>query len=72
MKRLVEALPNSIDTFHGPTSDAIRARVLETVRAGDVVMVKGSLGSKMVPIARALRELGEPTGGGKQKNLLIN
>ncbi len=30
------------------------------LRAGDVVMVKGSLGSKMGPVAQALREMFEP------------
>jgi UDP-N-acetylmuramoyl-tripeptide--D-alanyl-D-alanine ligase len=68
MKRLVEALPESIDAFHGPDSDAIRTRVLATIRPGDVVMVKGSLGSKMVPIAHALRELGGPPGAGEPNN----
>jgi len=58
MKRLADALPPDIDAWHGPHSEAIRDRVLEAVRPGDVVMVKGSLGSRMVPIARALRELG--------------
>ena len=65
-------LADDIDTFHGPDSDAIMARVLETVRPGDVVMVKGSLGSRMVPIARALRELGEAVGGAKRKDQMIN
>jgi len=59
MKHLADALPVGIDTFHGANSDAIRDRVLDTVRPGDVVMVKGSLGSRMVPIARALHALGD-------------
>jgi UDP-N-acetylmuramoyl-tripeptide--D-alanyl-D-alanine ligase len=31
--------------------------VLAAIRAGDVVMVKGSLGSRMAPIVKALQKL---------------
>jgi hypothetical protein len=31
--------------------------VLAAIRAGDVVMVKGSLGSRMAPIVKALQRL---------------
>lgn len=72
MKHLTDALPNGIESFHGPNSEAIRERVLETVRPGDVVMVKGSLGSRMVPIARALRELGETADAAGTNEHTIN
>lgn len=54
MENLAKALPKNITSFHGPDSEAIRGRVLDIVRTGDVVMVKGSLGSRMIPIAEAL------------------
>ena len=39
---------------YAETSAALEAGVLEAIRDGDVVMVKGSLGSKMGPIVEAL------------------
>jgi UDP-N-acetylmuramoyl-tripeptide--D-alanyl-D-alanine ligase len=38
------------------TSAELEAALLETVRAGDVVMVKGSLGSRMAPLVEAMLE----------------
>jgi UDP-N-acetylmuramoyl-tripeptide--D-alanyl-D-alanine ligase len=54
MQRLFEALPQARRGAWAPTSDGIVAAVTETVRGGDVVMVKGSLGSRMAPIVEAL------------------
>jgi UDP-N-acetylmuramoyl-tripeptide--D-alanyl-D-alanine ligase len=42
---------------HSPDSQALIPAVVEAVRAGDVVLVKGSLGSRMAPIVEALRAL---------------
>lgn len=57
MEKLAKALPKNIASHHGVDSDAIRAIVLDLVRPGDVVMVKGSYGSRMIPIAEALAAL---------------
>ena len=54
MAHLAAALPERIATQHGQDSAAILPMVLAAVRAGDAVMVKGSLGSKMIPITDAL------------------
>jgi UDP-N-acetylmuramyl pentapeptide synthase len=35
-------------------ADGLEAPLLDTVAAGDVVMVKGSLGSRMAPLVLAL------------------
>jgi UDP-N-acetylmuramoyl-tripeptide--D-alanyl-D-alanine ligase len=40
---------------HAETSDGLHAAVLSGLRAGDVVMVKGSLGSRMGPLVEAIR-----------------
>jgi UDP-N-acetylmuramoyl-tripeptide--D-alanyl-D-alanine ligase len=40
---------------YAETSDGLRDQVVASLRAGDVVMVKGSLGSRMAPIAEAIR-----------------
>ena len=54
MRALWEALPPERRGGYAETAAAIEADVLGTLRGGDAVMVKGSLGSRMGPIARAL------------------
>lgn len=55
---LAAALPEAIRGAHAADSAALQPLVVEAVRAGDIVMVKGSLGSKMAPIVQALLALG--------------
>jgi len=62
MAHLAAALPNHITTQHGQDSAAILPMVLAAVHPGDAVMVKGSLGSRMIPITDALIAL-DCTGG---------
>lgn len=57
MENLSKALPKNITSFHGDDSAAIRDIVLDLARSGDVVMVKGSYGSRMIPISEALLAL---------------
>jgi UDP-N-acetylmuramoyl-tripeptide--D-alanyl-D-alanine ligase len=57
MAMLAKALPKNIASHHGADSEAIRDIVLDIVRPGDVVMIKGSYGSRMIPIAEALAAL---------------
>jgi UDP-N-acetylmuramoyl-tripeptide--D-alanyl-D-alanine ligase len=54
MRALFEALPGPRRGAWAATSAEIEEAVLNEVRPGDVVMVKGSLGSKMGPIVAAL------------------
>jgi UDP-N-acetylmuramoyl-tripeptide--D-alanyl-D-alanine ligase len=54
MHSLWEALPSGTKGGYAETAAALEPMVLEAVRAGDAVMVKGSLGSKMGPIVKAL------------------
>ncbi len=60
------ALPAALRGAHAPDSAALQPLVVGAVRAGDVVMIKGSLGSKMAPIVQALLALGRasPTNAG--------
>jgi UDP-N-acetylmuramoyl-tripeptide--D-alanyl-D-alanine ligase len=51
---LWEALPSERRGGYADTAAALEADVLGAVRAGDAMMVKGSLGSKMGPIVKAL------------------
>jgi UDP-N-acetylmuramoyl-tripeptide--D-alanyl-D-alanine ligase len=55
MEALWEALPVGRRGGYAETSAALEAQVLSAIRAGDVVMVKGSLGSRMGPIVKALQ-----------------
>jgi UDP-N-acetylmuramoyl-tripeptide--D-alanyl-D-alanine ligase len=54
MHALWEALPSGRRGGYAETAAALEPAVLDAVRPGDAVMVKGSLGSKMGPIVKAL------------------
>ena len=54
MRALWEALPSNRRGGYAETSTALEADVLAAVQAGDAVMVKGSLGSRMGAIVKAL------------------
>ncbi len=55
MQALWQALPAGRRGGYAEDSAALEAQVLPMIRAGDVVMVKGSLGSRMAPIVKALQ-----------------
>jgi UDP-N-acetylmuramoyl-tripeptide--D-alanyl-D-alanine ligase len=54
MKSLWDALPSERRGGYADTAAALEPDVLAAVRAGDAVMVKGSLGSRMGPLVKAL------------------
>jgi UDP-N-acetylmuramoyl-tripeptide--D-alanyl-D-alanine ligase len=54
MHALWEVLPSGLRGGYAETAAALEPAVLEAIRDGDAVMVKGSLGSKMGPIVKAL------------------
>jgi len=54
MHALWEALPSRLRGGYAETAAALEPAVLDAIHAGDAVMVKGSLGSKMAPIVKAL------------------
>ncbi len=55
MASLYEALPDERQGVWRETSEELEQGLLDNVREGDVVMVKGSLGSRMGPLVDALR-----------------
>ena len=59
---LWEALPSGRKGGYADTSASLEAQVLGAVQAGDAVMIKGSLGSKMGPIVKALVRQFSPHG----------
>jgi len=57
MDRLHQSLPRARRGAHAPDSAALAPLVAADVRAGDVVMVKGSLGSRMALVVETLSEM---------------
>jgi UDP-N-acetylmuramoyl-tripeptide--D-alanyl-D-alanine ligase len=55
MRALWQALPASCRGGYAEDSAALESQVVSAVRGGDVVMVKGSLGSRMALIVKALQ-----------------
>jgi len=56
MKVLFDAVPAPIRGAHAPDSAALAAILVADLRAGDAVLVKGSLGSKMRVVVDALEK----------------
>ena len=56
MRALFDALPENRRGAWAPDAQALLPIVAERLRGGDVVMVKGSNGSRMGPLVRALAE----------------
>lgn len=63
MENLVRRLPAAIVGAHAPDSASLAPLVAAALRAGDVVTVKGSLGSKMRTIVEAIRAIAVASGG---------
>jgi UDP-N-acetylmuramoyl-tripeptide--D-alanyl-D-alanine ligase len=56
MRHLYDALPSEKRAAWAPSSTDLIPHVLATLRPGDAVMVKGSLGSRMAPLVEAIRK----------------
>lgn len=56
MKNLVEALPSSLIGGYGGTSAQLIDQVNATARAGDAIMIKGSLSTRMGRVVASLKE----------------
>nr|WP_280949703.1 UDP-N-acetylmuramoylalanyl-D-glutamyl-2,6-diaminopimelate--D-alanyl-D-alanine ligase [Mongoliimonas terrestris] len=54
MKSLWQALPRGMRGAYAETSAGLEATLLDDVRTGDAVMIKGSFGSRMGPLVDAL------------------
>ncbi len=58
-------LPQRLEDHWAPTSLELIPLVLKELRPGDVVMVKGSLGSRMAPIVEAIKKHFAGAAGGR-------
>ncbi|MEZ5776381.1 MAG: UDP-N-acetylmuramoylalanyl-D-glutamyl-2,6-diaminopimelate--D-alanyl-D-alanine ligase [Hyphomicrobiaceae bacterium] len=64
MRTLFDAVPATMRALHAPEAAGLEAELLAALRAGDVVMVKGSLGSRMGPLVEAIRKHFADAGAG--------
>ena len=62
---LFSRLPAGMRGLWGDTAAAIEGALADGIRAGDVVMVKGSNGSRMGPLVAALKDRFRPTPAGR-------
>lgn len=59
MAHLAEAMKGNAEVVHAPDSEALAPQVAAAVGDGDVVLVKGSLGSRMAAVVDMLTSMGE-------------
>ncbi|MET1028261.1 MAG: UDP-N-acetylmuramoylalanyl-D-glutamyl-2, 6-diaminopimelate--D-alanyl-D-alanine ligase, partial [Dongiaceae bacterium] len=62
MQGLFDLLPAEIRGRHCAESDAMAAIIGAELQAGDTVLIKGSLGTRMAPIVAAIRALSVKEG----------
>lgn len=68
MRELFKVLPAGAQGAYAETSAELGEALREAVEPGDVVMVKGSLGSRMGPLVDLLRGLGDDEGESIRRN----
>ena len=68
MRALFDALPADQQGLYAPSSDGLITLLSEAIQSGDVVMVKGSNGSRMKPVVEALKALGDDNSASIRRN----
>lgn len=68
MRELFKALPATAQGIYAENSTELEPALREAVRPGDIVMVKGSLGSRMGPVVEMLKGLGDEDGASIRRN----
>ncbi|WP_288903126.1 UDP-N-acetylmuramoylalanyl-D-glutamyl-2,6-diaminopimelate--D-alanyl-D-alanine ligase [uncultured Sneathiella sp.] len=68
MAQLSKSMPSTIATHHEETSDRLINPLLEVIGAGDIILIKGSLGSKMrIPLDALLERRPVVMAGAEQR-----
>lgn len=57
MRGLYDLLPDAMKGAHRATSDEMVRPLLAALKAGDTILIKGSLGTRMAPLVEAVRGL---------------
>ena len=64
MNALWQKLPAAARSAYAPSSVELIAPLLESIQANDIIMIKGSLGSRMAPVVEAIiKQYGGTSGG---------
>ncbi|MCH9664196.1 MAG: UDP-N-acetylmuramoylalanyl-D-glutamyl-2, 6-diaminopimelate--D-alanyl-D-alanine ligase, partial [Gammaproteobacteria bacterium] len=64
MNALWQKLPVAARGAYAPSSAELIAPLLESIQSDDVIMIKGSLGSRMAPVVEAIiKQYGGTSGG---------
>jgi len=63
MSALFDVLPEAMRGGYAPTSEELAPMVVNALRDGDAIVVKGSLGSRMAKVITAVRAVGTEEGG---------
>ena len=63
MQGLYDLLPDAMKGAHRATSDEMVEPLLAALKAGDTILIKGSLGTRMAPLVEAVRRLDPGAGG---------
>ncbi|MBX7146564.1 MAG: UDP-N-acetylmuramoylalanyl-D-glutamyl-2,6-diaminopimelate--D-alanyl-D-alanine ligase [Alphaproteobacteria bacterium] len=59
MENLYQKLPLSLQGGYSKDSKNLIPDLIKNIQSDDIILIKGSLGSKMAPIVQALKELGK-------------
>ena len=66
-RALYDAAPAAMRGAHAASTEALSAPLIAALRAGDVVMIKASNGSRMGPLAANLRQHFQPAAAGDRR-----
>ena len=57
MRELYGGIPSTIDCLHADKSIDVSEKISDELRAGDLILIKGSLGMNMAPIVSAIKNM---------------